>query len=164
MKRTPSTRTKPRRLRRLITGTLLTISLTIGGLVTTATPAEAANYVYGCFKTSGVYDLWGTTAKLQYWTGAGWATVASSPLGPKNALITGYSCVGWQVPTQYYFTIFVDHRLNPSSFPWWWGAPSTGLAWTPQQGLYDAGIPYALPGDQTWILVGQVTCYGCQPI
>ena len=47
MTSTPSTRTKPGRLRRLITGTALTIGLTIGGIVTIATPAEAANYVRG---------------------------------------------------------------------------------------------------------------------
>jgi hypothetical protein len=161
MKSTPSTRTEPGRLRRLITRTLLTIGLTIGGIATTATAAEAANSVYGCFRSADGTDLWSMTARLQYWTGAGWATVTTSQLGPLGALVPGYSCVGWTVPQEYIFTVFVDHRLNPSSFPWWWGSPYTGVAWGPWQSWYNFGIPYAVPGDHTWVLFGNVTCYGC---
>ena len=164
LKNTQSVSPTPERRRRRLTRALLTISLTIGGIATTATPAEAANYVYGCFRSAEGYDMWGTTAKLQVWTGGSWATVATSQLGPPGALVSGHNCVGWQVPTEYIFTIFVDHRLNPSSFPWWWGSPYGALAWGPWQSWYNFGIPFAVPGDHTWILFGEINCYGCQPI
>lgn len=162
MNTNPSARTNPGGLRKLVTGSLLTICLTIGGIVTTATPAEAANSVYGCFSSPNGMDLWSMTAKLQYWTGAGWATVATSQLGPKGAVVAGYSCAGWPVPSGYYFMVVVDHRLNPSSNPWWWGATSAGFAYSPAWGYwYNLGYGFAVPGDHQAVLFGQVTCYGC---
>lgn len=153
MKITPSSRTAPGRLRRLITRTLLTIGLTIGGIATTATPAEAANYVYGCFRSPTGFDLWSMTAKLQYWTGAGWQTVATGQLGPMGALVPGFSCMGWPVPTQYYFMVVVDHRPNPASpYPWWWGA--TAVGWSPSWGWQN--YAYAFPGNHGWVLFGEV--------
>lgn len=159
MKSTPSTRTERGRLRRLITRTLLTIGLTIGGIATTATPAEAANYVYGCFRSANGFDLWSMTAKLQYWTGSGWATAATSQLGPQGALVPGFSCVGWPVSTEYYFMVVVDHRPNPSSpTPWWWGATSVGYAYSPSWGYWhEFGYGFAVPGDHRWVLFGEVS-------
>lgn len=146
MTNTHSARATSGRLRRVFTSALLALSVVVGTLAATATPANAASSVHGCFRSSQGWDLWGVHASLAVWLpGLGWRTVASSPLGPNN--FGSGNCVFWGPMTPdlqgYHWKVFVDYQAN--------GVRFIGKL-----------QPYAYPGDQPARLgTGVVTCYGC---
>ena len=69
--------TKPEGRRRKITSTLLALSLSVGMIVGTATPAHAATSVKGCFVyQGGGSGLWGMPVALwATWDGITWYSV-----------------------------------------------------------------------------------------
>ena len=132
----PATRVLPGSLRRLLTRALVIVGLTVGTLATTATPADAASYVRGCFRYyTGTSNLGGTPVYLEAWTNYGWLIIATANLGP-----TVTSCVHWNIApdTQpYYLRMRVFYRQS-STAPLFYSV-STKPAAPPGNAPYDFG-------------------------
>jgi hypothetical protein len=107
MKNTLSAPATSRRLRRLVTRSVLAFVLAVGTLVGTATPAEAASGVKACFVHENGTPAWGVTAELQVWLGA-WYPLLSMELGPAG-------CAYWSIDPGAYgysFRIVANHRVG----------------------------------------------------
>jgi hypothetical protein len=128
------------RLRRRLTSVLLAVSLTVGTIAISATPAEAAGYVAGCFVSNKPgLRITGVVVQLQAYSGGTWVTFATTSLPPSQ-------CVGWTIHPNsrgLYLRMSVNYQANGA---YWFGVSPL----------------MALPGDQAVSLdVGVVTCYGC---
>jgi hypothetical protein len=95
------------RFRRQVTSAMLVLSLSIGGIVATPTPAHAATSVYGCFRYEGQGSgtpPQGTPVYLVFWNGSNWQHTGFSL--PMNQ----YGCV-W-MPTGIWAYSFVALYVN----------------------------------------------------
>ena len=140
LKNTLSTYVTPRRIRRRLTSALLALVLIGGILATTATPANAASLVKGCFRSNlAGMNVVGIPVQLQAFYQGRWYTIATTNLGVNG-------CVAWSIPPShrgYWLQMVVNHRVNPA---YWVGSSPL----------------WALPGDGIAELgTGVVTCYGC---
>jgi hypothetical protein len=136
---THSTLAAPSRFRRRLTSALLVLSLTAGTIAASATPADAASNVTGCFRSNKGYSLTGLPVQLQAYYLGTWFTVASQPLSSAG-------CVAWSVnpdSRSFYLRLVVNYQIAPA----YWSGSSPLMA---------------LPGDVAVHLgTGVVTCYGC---
>ena len=109
---------RPGRRRRQITSVLLALSLSVGMIVATPTPAYAATSVRGCFVLSGVgypSDLWDMPVEVYAHTGTQLIRIGQSTLGPNGCqtfYISGFwvylpvvMMVNARYPNGYYFGV-----------------------------------------------------------
>jgi len=139
MSTTHTVSTTPGQLRRRLASALLALSLAVGALALTATPAQATTLVSTCYTAAyGNFLVRGLPVKLQAWTGSGhvdiaWATLDSS------------GCASWLVPAAYrghYLRTNIEFHNYLFNY-------------------YGGSYYYADPRESIAILWGSVTCYGC---
>jgi hypothetical protein len=138
----PTTPVRPGSLRRLLTRVPLALGLVIGIIAATATPADAAGSVVGCFKSaSTAANVVGIPVQLQAFDPSigTWVTVATQNLGNN-------SCVAWTIGPAlhpYYLRLAVNYQAYGA----FWHGSSPLLA---------------MPGNlQAHLGTGVVKCWGC---
>lgn len=145
MKNTHPTPATSGRLRRLLTSALLALSVVVGTLAATVTPANAASAVFGCFRSAQGYDLWGVQVHLEAYYMNTWFRIASRPLSP-NTFFPG-NCALWTIAPDsqgFHYRMVVDYRAH-------------GLRWQGRS-LY-----IAYPGPESYDLGTALvfTCTNC---
>jgi len=124
----------------------VTVGLAAGMIAATASRADAASYIIGCFQHYQGGNMAGYPAQIDlWWPGYGWIPVATTTLG-----VSG--CIQLPIPANlsgYYWKMSVNFRLG--------GGPTSPL--------YFGTTPYfAYPGpDAYWLGTGIVNCIGCAP-
>ena len=138
---TESPRRRTHRVMRLVTSLMLAVAASLGVGTVTATPANAASYVEGCFRsaTPGM-GFAGSPVNLQAWNGSQWVTVYTDNLGSNGC--TSVNIVGDL--RRYYVRLNVSQRVGTAYF-------------------YGVTPYYANPGDWRVNLgTGIVSCTGCR--
>ena len=126
---------RPGRLRRKITSGLLVLSLSLGMIVATATPAHAATTVTGCFAYTNGTSMADMPVTLWYYLGGQYIPVDLKYLGAKG-------CFTW-------------YGVNPGAIVWMTMYTRQG------GGLYQGSTNLALPGTGAVNLgTARVTCTG----
>jgi hypothetical protein len=112
------------RLRRQITGALVTLGIAAGLVAFSSTPAEAASFIIGCFvpATPG-YSLEGAPVQIHAYDRGVTRHVQTVWLGANH-------CASWDVPANlrgYHLTMVLDYRFGNATYqmhwiglsPWW---------------------------------------------
>lgn len=139
MKNTDATSAAPARLRRRLASALLVFSVFVGTMATTATPASAASYVFGCFRMADGSGFAGLPVQLEARIYGVWTPVAYQTLGAN-------SCIGWPIPAE-----LSAYRWRIAVNTWYANAKWFGTSRLE-----------ALPGNLVAHLgTSPITCIGC---
>ena len=122
------------RFRRQVTSVMLVLSLSVGAIVVTPTPAHAATSVFGCFRYSGLnagIPPAGTPVYLTFWNGYAWQNTGYYLPMDRNG------CV-W-MPTNLYANLWLRLYVNTGGALGTWTTGGTFSGFSPLM---------ALPGSQ----------------
>ena len=170
LKNSQSASRTPEWRRRRLTSALLVLGLTVGSVAMTASPVDAASVVATCFQRTGptywVRDQ--LNVHLMAWTGVRWEQIGFSQK------IDETGCTVFFVPLvhqdKYLFTELVDvgtggrfyHGYSSVGYFLW--NNTWNLITTIYGAQYAPWLPYALPGDNTWALLGTYQCQVSYPV